>query len=613
MRRRDFLAAGILTAGAFTMPRVCGTPTPRPKNRGAVVIGVDKVGNLPTLKAAASGARKIAEWLTDEGFDVRLFVDDRRPVTASDLLDAIESFIERGTLDQLVVYFAGHGCIATILSELWLLSDAHHNPNAAVALNECCALAQTSGIPNVVFISDACRSRPDSLGAQFVRGSLIFPIQTPRGRSSGVDRFLATRVGSNAYEYAVDKSSAEFQAIFTECFLGAFKHPYDDMVQTVGGEQVIPNRRLERFLATEVPKRAHTVQITLQQEPDCLVMSDDSTYIGHAPSRNRPVGSPTPANVITPAISDVARVILNARGFDIGQPTFRGSDITEVATQSGFSDSIDRIQHAQRPTAEIDVRTGFIISGTGLVSAVTSRDVKVNITDRGTQSVVDVKLSERPAGSVALRFANGSGTILAALDRYIGNVVVVEGKVTNVSYFPSRSNDMRHMYEEQASRLKQLHAIVATAARFGVFRIEGSEKTRQDLGRKMAGQIRVLKGVDPTLGVYASYAYADAGLLDQVRSVRQIMRGTLGADLFDVAMLTGALSEKHTEDIERANHPAPFCPMLSQGWGQLRVKRVSLSKEAADLQDHLQLSLWTTFDEQGMLIAERILRSGSVT
>src|SRR5437899_9268834 len=119
MRRRDFLAAGILTAGAFTMPRVCGTPTPRPKNRGAVVIGVDKVGNLPTLKAAASGARKIAEWLTDEGFDVRLFVDDRRPVTASDLLDAIESFIERGTLDQLVVYFAGHGCIATILSELW--------------------------------------------------------------------------------------------------------------------------------------------------------------------------------------------------------------------------------------------------------------------------------------------------------------------------------------------------------------------------------------------------------------------------------------------------------------------------------------------------------------
>ncbi len=77
-------------------------------------------------------------------------------------------------------------------------------------------------------------------------------------------------------------------------------------------------------------------------------------------------------------------------------------------------------------------------------------------------------------------------------------------------------------------------------------------------------------------------------------------------------MLTGALSEKRTEDTERGNHPAPFCPMLSQGWGQLRVKRVFLSEEVKDLQDHLQLSLWTTFDEHGMGIAERILRSGSV-
>jgi hypothetical protein len=237
----------------------------------------------------------------------------------------------------------------------------------------------------------------------------------------------------------------------------------------------------------------------------------------------------------------------------------------------------------------------------------------VNITHRDTESVVDVDLGQSHAGSVALRFANGSGTILAALKTYVGNVVVVGGKVTNVSYFPSRDSDMRHIYEEQAQRLKQLHAIVATAARFGVFRIEGSEKTRRGLGGKMADQIRVLKGVDPTLGVYASYAYADAGLLDQVRSVRQIMRGTLGADLFDVAMLTGALSKERTEDTERANHPAPFCPMLSQGWGQLRVRRVSLSEGVADLQDYLQLSLWTTFDNHGMGIAEKILRSGYVT
>src|SRR5204863_7080331 len=100
MKRRDFLAAGILTAGAFTMRRVLSTPTPgpKPKNRGAVVIGVDKVGNLPTLKAAGSGARKTADWLHKEGFDVRLFVDDGKQVAAPELLDAVDGFINAGTL-----------------------------------------------------------------------------------------------------------------------------------------------------------------------------------------------------------------------------------------------------------------------------------------------------------------------------------------------------------------------------------------------------------------------------------------------------------------------------------------------------------------------------------
>ena len=635
MKRRDFLAAGILTAGAFTMRRVLSTPTPgpKPRTRGAVVIGVDKVGNLPTLKAAGSGARKTADWLDKEGFEVKLFVDDGKQVAAPELLDAVDGFINAGTFDQLVVYFAGHGCITSTVTELWLLSNAHRDPNAAVSLNECCTLAQTSGIPNVVFISDACRSRPDSLGAQFIRGSVIFPIQAPRGRISDVDRFLATRVGAAAYEYTVDKSSTQFQAIFTECFLDAFQHPDDGMVETVSGERIIPNRRLKGFLAREVPKRARAVQITLQQEPDCQVLSEEPTYIGHGPapttSSPSPTGSPsgspsgspnpspnaspTPPDVRTPTISDVAKVILNSRGFDIGASTFSNRNITEVATDSGFNKSIDTIQRAQRPATEIDIHTGFIISGEGVISAVAGRGVGVKLAKRDAESIVDVNLGEKRAVSVALRFANGSGTILAALDKYVGNVVIVEGKVANVSYFPSPDSYMRQVYEQQAPRLKQLHAIVATAARFGVFRIEGSEKTRRGLGEKMADQIRMLKAIDPTLGVYASYAYADAGLLNQVRSVRDFMRENLQGDLFDVAMLAGVLSKGRSDDTGRHNYPTPFCPMLSQGWGQLRVRQVALPEPVAALQDHLQLSLWTTFDELGIKIAEEILKSGRVT
>src|SRR5438552_610960 len=170
MERRDFLGAGIALTGALAVRSVRAQPGN--SNRAAVVIGVDKAGNLPKLRAARSGARTVAEWLKGEGFDVKLFVDDPNPVKASDLFAAINAFVNLGTLDQLVIYFAGHGFISGTLSEFWLLSEAPDNPNEAVSLNESCTNAQQSGIPNVVFISDACRSRAESLSAERVHGTV---------------------------------------------------------------------------------------------------------------------------------------------------------------------------------------------------------------------------------------------------------------------------------------------------------------------------------------------------------------------------------------------------------------------------------------------------------
>ena len=87
MERRAFLGAGIALTGAFAVRSVRGQPGS--SSRAAVVIGVDKPGNLPKLRAAGSGARTIGEWLKAEGFEVKLFVDDTSPVKASDLFAAI--------------------------------------------------------------------------------------------------------------------------------------------------------------------------------------------------------------------------------------------------------------------------------------------------------------------------------------------------------------------------------------------------------------------------------------------------------------------------------------------------------------------------------------------
>ena len=87
MERRAFLGAGIALTGAFAVRPLRAQPGN--SSRAAVVIGVDKPGSLPKLRAAGSGARTIAEWLKTEGFEVKLFVDDTSPVKASDLFAAI--------------------------------------------------------------------------------------------------------------------------------------------------------------------------------------------------------------------------------------------------------------------------------------------------------------------------------------------------------------------------------------------------------------------------------------------------------------------------------------------------------------------------------------------
>jgi hypothetical protein len=103
MRRRDFLAMGLTMAGMFAARRVLA-PERGSRMRAAVVIGVDKAGNLPVLKGAASGAHTVADWLRSEGFEVFPFIDDHGLVKAGEIFDAIEALVSRGTLDQLVIY-----------------------------------------------------------------------------------------------------------------------------------------------------------------------------------------------------------------------------------------------------------------------------------------------------------------------------------------------------------------------------------------------------------------------------------------------------------------------------------------------------------------------------
>ena len=426
MRRREFVTASALVASNLLVRRVLAQDQ---GPRAAVVIGVNKCGSLPVLSAAASSAKLVADWLHGERFDVKLFVDDDKPVRSSDIFDAIAKFVGLGTLSQLVVYFSGHGFLNGF-SEYWMFSGAPDNPNEAASLVESAALAKESGITNVVFISDACRSTPDSLGTSRVRGSLIFPNGDASQVRADVDKFLAALPGKPALELPVADSTSRFEGLYTSCFLDAFKMPDASMVLTLAdGSRVVPNRNLKGYLTREVQKRAQAKSIKLNQIPDADVVSDDTAYIGRvAPGT---VIAPPPVADSQATIFDVASRELARDGANISIPdlnkTLPDSEISRVAISSGFDAIKDSIMAAPDITQQLQVNAGFVVSGANVESVTTNPMHGAEIVSRDGPTTIKVDVRDGKACSVAIRFEDGSGTVLAALNEFVGSVAVSGG------------------------------------------------------------------------------------------------------------------------------------------------------------------------------------------
>jgi hypothetical protein len=722
MRRRDLLLLGATMPAAIVTRRVRGQTNMT--KRAAVVIGVDRPGNLPPLKAAASGANKVGDWLKSEGFDeVKRFTDDVMPVKAGDIFDAVDGLLKLGTLQQLVVYFAGHGSVVHY-SELWLLSEAPHSPNAAVSTTESCQLAQRCGIPNVVFISDTCRSTSADLAMQHLSGQFLFPGDINNTRvDTAIDIFLATALGAQAVE-TLDAAAGKYNGIYTDCFLSAYVNPSADMIENVGDLRVVPNRKLEPYLKSEMARR--TENLDIQQLPETHVTSSNyiaqakeiahgephcppgmylypnasgvwrCSYVGAGGSggsggaginggygggggrggagvnvgaggsggsggaginggqggggggggtgvhvgaggsgggggaglnggRGNAGGSgsfdgaggyvvfrPKPKVVSVPlTITDLSEFELGRLGLQINKNTaaksWPAAVFKKIADDTGFTANRASILNARGPNI-FRYATGISVFGTRLRTPI-SANMETQILRQGDGSkepaIIQIDLRGKRQGSMIIEFEDGSGTVIAVLQGYGANVVVEKGQVISVSYALAKKGNLGRTQSSQ--RADQLRALVATSAKFGSFRIDGPPEIRSENAGQLAEAIRIEEPVDPTLGIYGAYAYADAGLLKQIRSLHKIMKDQLGMHLFDVAMLSGALSEKRdplgiltTEEPVEAQ--APFCPMLSQGWQFLRVRNVRLPEHLANAQNHVLPALWTTFDREGMSI-----------
>ena len=579
--------------------------------KAAVVIGVDRTGNLTTLKSAANGARQVASWLRSEGFAVECLTDKDGPVKSRQVEDAISRFVTSPPrYHLLVVYFSGHGYWLA-RADRWLLSDAPTKTSEAINLEGAIDLARYSGIPNVVFISDACRSIPDSRAGAQVTGIDAFPNYPDLNNISKIDVFKATSEARSSYEGEID---GEYQSILTRALMSAYEEPEPHMVREVveGAEtfEVVPNRELEDYLQSKVNKILADIDINLTQNIEANVPSSDDVYISRirGPAgaiARRGTGAGGPMGGADPSArksigDDAAMAIgrtLSARAVRRG-----GQKEVLAVSRPETEASLDR----RLPGSDIDhfeSQVGFVVHGAKIVNAVTTkghRGATVELLEQGDGqdgSAVIRLWNVEPATSVAIQLEDGRCAILAALEGYIGHATFNSVGMSNVSYVPSSNHWRWQEYERDKEKIDRLRALVALAVEHRTFKVRSSREATS-LGRK----IRLAKGVDPTLGLYAAHAFSQAGKEEHVMSVLTYMSEDLSAALFDMK----ALASRQLGDRTWNLPVVPFCPMLTQTWNLLRPRGIELPPPLQEAGSHLCNSLWTTFqpgESDGIVLA----------
>jgi len=248
---------------------------------------------------------------------------------------------------------------------------------------------------------------------------------------------------------------------------------------------------------------------------------------------------------------------------------------SELASAMGlaFDQAVDRVRAADA-TGHFETQAGVQVTGADVAWAY---GIGVLAEHIPTQQPALIRLREnvsdevcRMPGSVIVQFGDGAGTVLAGLPGYVASVTVESGRVINISYVPSTNSPLWLEYSADHEWVEALRAVAAAAARNGLLAVD-----RED-ARRFGDVVRQAKKWDPTLGLYAALAYADVGLKKQLQSVETYMRRDLRANLFDVALLAGSMSEyPHSRVLSAAGVPTvPFCPMLSQTWSFFRPRGV---------------------------------------
>lgn len=601
---------------------------------------------------------------------IKLILDDGLPVTIQRIREAIKELADTLVVEQLLIYFCGHG-IYTRGSEFWLLSGAPDIPEEAVNLAASADLARQSVFKHVVFISDACRTAALGFQFQQVTGSSIFtnPATQPDEERS-VDQFFACALNTPSKQTQDEGADgAPFRSMYTSTLIDALDGNFEEVVCS-GQTDDHTSRRfvhpwpLKRLLRRQVPEEIRRAGLPLNayQTPDARICSDPSAWISELsaePTRPGVVGSVLngvldflPPLGISSSFSSLTAVTnlgaMSGWGRKGKAAKRTARDLPEEPTDPAMTIALDEHEGmplerlAQIPDAELsavdrEVREhamrlmasdtavpsqfesgmGFVVHGATLEGAVPIRQSGVSIAGSADAAVVE---SDRFHANVLLEFSNGRGTVLPAVAGFVTNLTFDGDHLVSVSYEPMDPMQRvdRHVRPDEqwrwmdarvvADRARENRALIASMCHAGIFRLDAGTSDAAENAEKLARRLQSSKTYDPSMAIYAAYAYYDLQRIDRIAAMAGFLVEERGLMLYDLALLTRSLLEQSPAPGVPRVAVVPFFPMLTRGWSLMASSAVALPLAMKDLERHVMESLWTVFDRSGVEMIRNSIR-----
>lgn len=554
--------------------------------RAFVLVGVGRTGRLPTLPAVAGGLQAIRDWIQGQGVPDELITSlddsDGSPVEVGQVFQAIKTYADSRTVEQLVVYFCGHG-VVNDGSELWLLSGAPDDPSAAVNVAKSVRLAERGVIPHVVLLSDACRSQAASLQFGEVTGSSAFPNPNTAG-SGKVDVFYATRVGENAHQVAEEQAGAAiaeaarvFHAVWSEVVAEALSGAHPRLLETVsiGGSEVdvvrpwslddaLPGLLSERLAGLGVLGQVIQVPYSrITSNSKAVWLSQLPHVAPAAPSPAAPAPPPAP-----PPPSDA-------------EPPTDGEQPRRPRRNRGGRQLVDEVPPT-RPPAPVKVDPADVWASDAAsrltLAAQRAGDAPLtvlSVTDNGPEST-PFTIVRRDSSAVLAT----TGELVLLLPNFGGRrctVFLEEGGVVDVRWRSS---------PQELTTDPLWRSTVASRARFGL-RWPGAVPD-EAIERAVEAS-----GEDPSVAVYVAYGLVEAGFRSHVPVLLERLRAQAAPVPYDVALLAEDLS----------HHDGPAIPLLTTGWSLLGDDGVAPMPSMPGR----YASLWTAFRPGSIDTLEHLL------